>query len=92
MSAADARGPWEAQPCDLTSGYSVVAPKDEHGARTVVASYVPAECAAMVEQAPEMTAVLRALCKIAEDGDVASWASEWDAARAVLAKATRRLP
>jgi hypothetical protein len=38
--------------------------------------------------APEMLEVLSALCAIQESGDVASWAGEWDKARAIIAKAT----
>jgi hypothetical protein len=35
----------------------------------------------------DLLAVLQELCDMADDGDVVSWAAEWDKARAAIAKA-----
>ena len=44
--------------------------------------------ARLIAAAPELLEVLEKLCSIQEAGDVASWAEEWDEARAAIAKAT----
>lgn len=44
--------------------------------------------ARLIAAAPDMLEALQKLCAIQEYGDVASWASEWDEARAAIAKAT----
>jgi len=44
--------------------------------------------ARLIAAAPELLEILIKLCAIQEIGDVASWAPEWDCARAVITKAT----
>jgi hypothetical protein len=45
------------------------------------------ENAKLIAAAPEMLEVLKTLCDMADDGDVACWVAEWDKARAAIAKA-----
>jgi hypothetical protein len=42
----------------------------------------------LIAAAPDLLAVLQELCDMADDGDVVSWAAEWDKARAAITKAT----
>lgn len=42
----------------------------------------------LIAAAPELLEILIKICAIQESGDVASWAPEWDCARAAIAKAT----
>lgn len=44
--------------------------------------------ALLISAAPDLLRELERLCKMAEDGDVASWSPTWDDARDAIAKAT----
>lgn len=44
--------------------------------------------AKLIKSAPKLLKALQALCELAQDGDVVSWARQWDEARAACSEAT----
>ena len=94
-------GPWIVEASSVSNSVKIVEDKFRgyeigsvwsHNPMSSGAQYIPladvAEAnARLIAAAPEFLEALEALCKIQEDGDVVSWADEWDKARSAIAKA-----
>jgi hypothetical protein len=94
MSAQHTPGPWKVK----AGTNAVLAGRKQICSHVNAASALPVNMledqeiaqanARLIAAAPEMLEVLKTLCDMADDGDVACWVAEWDKARAAIAKAT----